>query len=307
MRTPAKVIPPTLVMLAVLAVLGLRASAADAPAQKQFANPDAAVRALVDALRSGDQAALLAILGPGSEDVVSSGDPIADRAARKPVVAAAAARTRLETLPSGAVIAHFGKDDWPLPIPLVKSGDQWHFDTAAGRDEILNRRIGRNELKAIDVCRVYVEAQREHAKLEHDYAQKLRSDAGKRDGLYWEDPTGKHPSPLGPLLAEAAAEGYSTENSPDAPRPYHGYLFRILTGQGPHAPGGARSYLKDGKMTGGFAMVAYPAEYGASGVMTFLVDAQGIVYQKNLLAQTDTVAKQITAYDPDDTWTPVRD
>jgi DUF2950 family protein len=304
MRTHSKIIPPVLV---ILAVLGLRASAADTPAQKQFAKPEAAVRALLDALRAGDQAALIAILGPGSEDVVSSGDPIADRAARKPILTGAAERTRLETLPSGAVIAHFGKDDWPLPIPLVQSAGQWHFDTAAGRDEILNRRIGRNELKAIDVCRVYVEAQREHAKLEHDYAQKLRSDPGKRDGLYWEDPTGKHPSPLGPLLAEAAAEGYSTENSPDAPRPYHGYLFRILTGQGPHAPGGAKSYLKDGKMTGGFAMVAYPADYGASGVMTFLVDAQGIVYQKNLLDQTDTVAKQITAYDPDDTWTPVRD
>jgi DUF2950 family protein len=290
-----------------LALITLQVSAADTPAQKQFAKPEAAVGALLDALRAGDQAALLAILGPGSEDVVSSGDPIADRAARRPILTGAAERTRLETLPSGAVIAHFGKDDWPLPIPLVQNAGQWHFDTAAAREEILNRRIGRNELKAIDVCRVYVEAQREHAKLEHDYAQKLRSDPGKRDGLYWEDPTGKHPSPLGPLLAEAAAEGYSTENSPDAPRPYHGYLYRILTQQGPHAPGGAKSYLKDGKMTGGFAMVAYPADYGASGVMTFLVDAQGLVYQKNLGDQTGDVAKQITAYDPDDTWAPVRD
>jgi len=306
-QTHSNIIPSTLITLAMLAVLGLRASAAETPSQKEFAKPEAAVRALLDALRADDKAALLSILGPGSEDVVSSGDPIADRAARKPILTGAAERTRLETLPSGAVIAHFGKDDWPLPIPLVKSGDQWHFDTAAGRNEILNRRIGKNELKAIDVCRVYVEAQREHAKLERDYAQKLRSDPGKRDGLYWDDPTGKHPSPFGPLLAEAAAEGYSTENSPDAPRPYHGYLFRILTQQGPHAPGGARSYLRDGEMTGGFAMIAYPADYGASGVMTFLVDAQGVVYQKNLLDQTDTVAKQITTYDPDDTWTPVRD
>ena len=304
MRTHSKTFGRALVLLALIT---LQVSAADTPAQKQFAKPEAAVGALLDALRAGDQAALLAILGPGSEDVVSSGDPIADRAARKPILTGAAERTRLETLPSGAVIAHFGKDDWPLPIPLVQNAGQWHFDTAAAREEILNRRIGRNELKAIDVCRVYVEAQREHAKLEHDYAQKLRSDPGKRDGLYWEDPTGKHPSPLGPLLAEAAAEGYSTENSPDAPRPYHGYLYRILTQQGPHAPGGAKSYLKDGKMTGGFAMVAYPADYGASGVMTFLVDAQGLVYQKNLGDQTGDVAKQITAYDPDDTWAPVRD
>ena len=304
MRTHSKTFGRAFVLFALIAS---GASAADTPAQKQFAKPEAAVRALLDALRAGDQAALLAILGPGSEDVVSSGDPIADRAARRPILTGAAERTRLETLPSGAVIAHFGKDDWPLPIPLVQNAGQWHFDTAAAREEILNRRIGRNELKAIDVCRVYVEAQREHAKLEHDYAQKLRSDPGKRDGLYWEDPTGKHPSPLGPLLAEAAAEGYSTENSPDGPRPYHGYLYRILTQQGPHGPGGAKSYLKDGKMTGGFAMVAYPADYGASGVMTFLVDAQGIVYQKNLGDQTGDVAKQITAYDPDDTWAPVRD
>src|SRR5262249_37375529 len=158
--------------------------------------------------------------------------------------------TRIETLPSGQAIAHLGTDDWPLPVPLVQVDGRWRFDAKTGHDEILNRRIGRNELKAIDVCRVYVDAQREHAKLEHDFAQKVRSAPGKRAGLYWDDP--KHPSPLGPLLAEASAEGYAQQKPGDEPRPYHGYFYRILTEQGPHAPGGARSYVKDGRMTAGF-------------------------------------------------------
>jgi hypothetical protein len=258
-------------------------------------------------LRSGNQATLTEILGPGSEDIVSSGDPIADRGARERVVAAAKQHTRLETLPSGDVIAHLGKDDWPLPIPLVKDGSKWRFDTKAAHDEILNRRIGRNELKTIEVCRVYVDAQREHGRLERTFAQKLHSDSGKRDGLYWEDPTGKQPSPIGPLLAEASAEGYAKQEPGAEPRPYHGYFYRILTEQGAHAPGGAKSYVKDGQMTGGFALLAYPAQHGASGVMSFVVGPQGVVYQKDLGAQTADVAKGMKTYDPDDSWAPVRD
>jgi hypothetical protein len=295
-----------LLIVAVLALGSLPAAAAD-PAQKSFASPLEAIHGLVGAARANDDAALRAILGPGSEEIISSGDPVEDRNARARVVAAAKQRTRLETLPSGEVVAHLGSDDWPLPIPVVKDGDRWRFDTPAAKEELLNRRIGRNELKAIAVARVYVEAQREHARLEHDYAQKLRSDPGKRDGLYWEDPSGRHPSPLGPLLAEASAEGYGKQDPAGAPQPYHGYFYRILREQGAHAPGGARSYVKDGKMTAGYALVAYPAEHGSSGVMTFIVGPEGIVYQTNLGDKTNDVAKGMTAYDPDESWAPVRD
>jgi hypothetical protein len=299
-------------IIAFVALGGAQATAADAPGQKKFAQPTQAMRALVDAARTYDEAALLAILGPGSEDIISSGDPIDDRATGRRFAAHVSERLRLETLDSGAVIANIGKDDWPVSIPLVQDADGWRFDTAAGREELLNRRIGRNELKAMNACRAYVEAQREYARRESAgaggpvYAQKVRSDPGKRDGLQWDDPTGRHPSPLGPLLAEAEAEGYAKPEPGAAPRPYHGYFYRILTAQGPHAPGGARSYLKDGVMTGGFALLAYPAEHGSSGVMTFVVGPQGVVYQKNLGATTAEAAKAITAYDPDDFWAPVR-
>jgi hypothetical protein len=282
-------------------------AALGADTQKKFAKPDDAVRALVVAAGKGDQPQLVAILGPQSDEIVSSGDPVADRAAAQRLTSAAKQRTRLETTPSGAVIAHLGADDWPLPVPIVKDGNEWRFDGAAGREEILNRRIGRNELKAITVARVYVDAQREHAKREHDYAQKLRSEPGKHDGLYWDDPTGKDPSPLGPLLAEASAEGYGNPGAAAGPQPYHGYYYKILIEQGARAPGGAKKYVNDGKMTGGFALLAYPAEHGASGVMTFIVGPQGVVYQKDLGDKSADAAKAMTAYDPDDSWTPVRD
>src|SRR5262245_39953200 len=299
-------------LLVALAGHASRDAIAEETAQKTFAAPADAMRALVSALRKFDLPELAAVLGPGSEDVISSGDEVADRAAAKRFVTKAAEREQLETLPSGAVIAHVGKEDWPLPIPIVKDGDKWRFDTAAGRDELLNRRIGRNELKAIDVSRVYVEAQREYAHRQGTkdapiYAQKVRSDPGKHDGLYWDDPSGKQPSPLGPMLAEADAEGYTKPEEGAAPRPYHGYFYRILTAQGEHAPGGARSYIKDGKLTGGYALLAYPAEPGVSGIMSFIVGPQGVVFQKNLGDKTADAAKAITAYDPDDSWTPVRD
>jgi len=300
--------------VALVAFASLHAmAAADVTAQEKFASPAEAMRALVAAARKDDQAALLVILGPGSEDLVSSGDPVADARERKRVATAAMERTRLETLESGAVAAHLGKDDWPFPIPLVKDGAQWRFDTAAGREEGLNRRIGRNELGTIATCRAYVQAQREYASRNPTgagpgvYAQKVRSDAGTRDGLYWEDSTGKQPSPLGPLIAEADAEGYGPHDPGGEPQPYHGYVYRILTAQGAHAPGGARSYLKDGKMTGGFALVAYPAQYGSSGIMTFVVGPEGIVFQKNIGEKTGEIAKPMTDYDPDDSWMPVRD
>jgi hypothetical protein len=290
----------SITILSLLAI-GVPALAAD-PTQRKFPRPEEALPALIAAASSGDKGRIDSILGAGSEDMLSSGDPVADKNARDRVIAAAKQGTRLETLPSGDIVIHVGKDDWPLPIPLVKDGNEWRFDSAAGLQEILNRRIGRNEIKAIAVAHVYVEAQREHARLEGDYAQKLRSEPGKRDGLYWEDPSGKHPSPIGPLLAEASAEGYGQQGGD----PYHGYVFNILTQQGANAPGGAKSYLKDGKMMAGFALVAYPVEYNSSGVMTFMVGPQGVVFQKNLGDKTADAAKAIAAFDPDESWAPVR-
>jgi hypothetical protein len=294
-----------------LALAPLHSLAEEAPAQKHFKEPGEAVRALVAAARTDDKSALIAILGPDAEEIVSSGDPVEDAAGRKRVVAAAAARTRFEALDDTHTVVHLGKDDWPLPIPLVKDADGWRFDTAAGKEEILNRRIGRNELDAIEASRAYVEAQREYAKRNPEggvrsYAQKVRSDEGKRNGLYWDASDAKDESPLGPLFAEADGEGYALKDEPAAPRPYHGYFYRILTAQGANAPGGAKSWVKDGHMTGGFGLVAWPADHGSSGVMTFVVGPSGIVFQKDLGEKTADVVKAMTAYDPDDSWTPVR-
>jgi Protein of unknown function (DUF2950) len=293
-----------------LLLVAVRAPAEGSGAQRHFKHPEEALRALVAAARSNDQATLLAILGPGSEDLISSGDEVQNAAERKRFVVAAAQRTKLEALDDTHTIAQLGTDDWPFPIPLVKDAAGWRFDTAAGKEELLNRRIGRNELATIRACRAYVDAQREYANRDRDgaraYAQKLRSTPGKHDGLYWDDDTAKDGSPLGPLFADASGEGYALGQASDAPQPYHGYLYRILTAQGPHAPGGARSFVKDGRMTGGFALVAWPADYGASGIQTFVVGEQGIVFQKDLGEKTADLAKAMTAYDPDDSWVPVR-
>lgn len=298
------------VMVLVGLVLGASVMAADTP-QPRYKTPEDAMRALVDAARKKDTATLQTILGPESEDVVSSGDEIADEAARKRFVAAAAERTKIETIDDTHRVAVLGRDDWPFPIPLAKDDQGWRFDTAAGRDEIVNRRVGKNELNAIAVERAYVQAQREYASADRGagkgvYAQKVNSTAGTKDGLYWPDPTGKARSPFGPLVAEADTEGYTPAEPGAEPRPFHGYFYRILTAQGANAPGGAKSYVVDGKLTGGFAMVAWPAEYGVSGVQTFVVNQQGIVFQKDLGAQSGELGRAMTVYDPDASWTPVR-
>jgi hypothetical protein len=289
------------------------ARAEEASGQKTFAKPEEAVRALVAAAKKDDSTAMFAILGPKSEQVLSSGDPIADAADRKWFVNAASRRTSFEKVNDNTMIAQVGAEAWPLPIPLVKSGDKWRFDTAAGADELLNRRIGRNELTAISVAHAYVDAQREYASKDRTgsgtgvYAQKVASEPGKHDGLYWEETSPADRSPFGPLVADASTEGYSPSQGGEGPRPYHGYYYRILTAQGPAAPGGARSYIKDGEMTGGFALVAYPAEYHSSGIMTFIVGPQGIVFQKDLGEKTAELGKAMTEYNPDDTWMPARD
>jgi len=295
----------TSIQAAVCFVLVPTLASATAMEPRRFPNPEAAVRALEAAARRDDPAALVAILGPESEKLISSGDPVDDAAARKRFATAAAERIEVEHPSDDIAIAKIGRDAWPFPIPLDRNADGWRFDAARGTEELLNRRIGRNELTAIEVCRAYVDAQKEFARRFHAYAKSLRSTPGAHDGLYW-DASDHDASPLGPLVASATAEGYRVREADQAPAPYHGYFFRILAAQGPHAPGGARDYVRDDRMTGGFALVAWPAEHGSSGVMTFLVGEQGVVFQKDLGDATPDAVKAITAFDPDPSWQPTR-
>jgi hypothetical protein len=276
-----------------------------APArERRFTSLDEAGQALVSALKSNDQKALLAIFGPEARPIVSSGDAVRDREARERFVAAYERAHRFEGA-GGKVTLYVGEDDFPLPIPLVPAAHLWRFDTRAGKEELLNRRIGRNELSAIQTALAYVDAQFEYygedrnADGLREYAQKFASTPGKRDGLYWETKPGEKPSPLGPLVVAAHAEGYRRG---DKPTPYHGYYYRILTAQGADAPDGAYDYLAHGRMIGGFALVAYPAQYGVSGVMTLIVNHEGVVYQKDLGPSTADVARAMKTFNPDKTW-----
>lgn len=295
------------------AAMGLIAFAAVSPlaaaaTQKTFATPEAAVDALIAANRGNQIGKLLDILGPQSAELIHSGDPIADRRARERFVAAYDKAHKLERDSDNKAILIVGEDEWPLPIPLIRTRARWRFDTKAGAEEILNRRIGRNELTVIEVCRAYVAAQREYAAKNlgpggsAEYAQHFMSTIGERDGLYWPVKAGEEESPLGPLIARARAAGYRPGTPHLKPRPYYGYYFRILTQQGQNAPGGARNYIVNDHMTGGFALIAYPATYADSGIMTFIVNQDGIVFQKNLGPDTASIARQITQYDPDATW-----
>ncbi len=277
--------------------------------QSRFTSPEEAVQALVAATRADDLKALLAILGPGSSELISSGDSVADNGARDRFVASYDLKHSLETKSPGLVLLHVGADDWTMPIPLVKRGGSWGFDIGKGKKEILNRRIGRNELNVIDVLDAYVDAQHEYASKDCrgtgkvEFAQRFISTPGTRDGLYWEAREGEQQSPLGPLIAKAAREGYRAD---DTLSPFHGYYFKILTGQGKHAKGGAYSYVVKDKMLLGFALVAYPAEYGNSGVMTFVVNQDGVVYEKNLGKDTKRLAEAISVYNPDKSWKKVK-
>jgi hypothetical protein len=276
--------------------------------QESFKSPEEAVQALAAAAKEGDTKGLMAIFGPASKDLISSGDKVADKTGRDRFVAAYETMHKLVPDGDDKFILHVGENDWPMPIPLVKEGDAWSFDTEEGRDEILNRRIGKDELNTIEVCLAYVDAQREYAAKDDngdkmcDYAQKITSTRGKRNGLYWETKEGEGQSPMGPLMAKAAKEGYTGR----ALSPYHGYYYKILKAQGKHASGGAYSYVVKGMMMGGFALVAYPAEYGSSGIMTFIVNQEGVVYQKDLGKKTKKIAEAMTLYDPDETWQQVR-
>ena len=297
--------------LACCFLLASTAIAATSSGQQVFPSVAAAAKALVAAARIDDMAALSSILGGDAKEILSSGDPVADNNARDNFVAKSEQMQRLAYDDRGRVILYLGADNWPFPIPLVKSGDGWIFDTEAGKRELLYRRIGRNELYTIDVLADLAEAQQEYASEIRDdgsvkqFAQKIQSGPGKHDGLYWPVSSGEEESPIGPLIGDATAEGYKTGAS--APIPFHGYYSRILSRQGKNAPGGAKDYLVEGKMTHGFAILAYPATYRASGVMTFMINQDGVIVQKDLGADTAKVASQITEYNPDATWQEVDD
>jgi DUF2950 family protein len=283
---------------------------APAVAQQSFKTPEAAADALANAARANDRAALLAVLGKDGAEIASSGDPVADSDIRKKFFEAYDARHQVKMDGDAKATLIIGKEDFPVPIPLVRQGDAWQFDTAAGRQEVLARRIGRNELDAIQSCLAYVDAQNEYADKDRTgagtgvYAQRIVSEAGKKNGLYWPSSASGDESPLGELVAEATQQGYRVG---EGRAPFHGYYFKILTKQGPDAHGGALDYVVNGKMIGGFALVAYPAEYRNSGVTTFIVNHDGVVFQKDLGPRTAELAERMTAYNPDSSWIKVTD
>ena len=274
-----------------------------ASAQQSFKTPEEAVEALAGAAKTHDRKGVLAVLGADAADIVSSGDDVADSADRDRVIEAYDAKHQVVMEGADKAILVLGNQDWPFPIPLVRKDGSWRVDTAAGREEILFRRIGRNELAAIQTILAFVDAQQEYAEKgiggNGVYAQRIVSRPGTKDGLYWPAQSGEEESPLGDLAASAAAEGYRAGQQRI---PYHGYYYKVLTRQGPNAPCGALDYIVRGKMIGGFALVAYPAQYGNSGVMTFLVNHQGTIYEKDLGEQTAGIAAGMTAFNPDGTW-----
>lgn len=275
-----------------------------ADAQQRFKTPEDAVTALVAAVRSENPAAIVSVLGRDGRQIVSSGDDVADATTRAVFLSAYDIRHQLVTEGQRSIL-NVGPKDWPLPIPIMQRNGSWQFDSAAGREELLYRRIGRNELSAIQVALGYVDAQNEYASINPDkgkvesYARRIVSSPGKKDGLYWPAAANEQKSPLGEAMAAATLQGYRFGGTP---QPYHGYYYKILTGQGPTAPGGAIDYVVKDRMIGGFALVAYPAEYGNSGVMTFLVNHTGAVYQKDLGPRTSRIASRMTLFNPDHTW-----
>jgi len=316
----------TLAIAAAVPLAPARPASASSDDQLTFATPEDALKALKDAAAAKDKAALEQIFGPASKDLMNP-DAVQSAAECEAFSKHLAEMSNLVRRGDDQVVLYIGQENWPMPIPIVRKDGKWYFDTVAGKDEILARRIGENELNTIDVCRAYVVAQNEYHATDWngddmlEYAQHFKSSPDKKDGLYWEAADNEPQSPMGPLVAEARAEGYFAARPPaegqaqEPPvagqpahgqhRPFHGYYFRILTKQGPHAPGGAFDYIINGHMVAGFALVAYPAEWGNSGVMTFIVGPRGKVYQKNLGEKTAEQAAALTEFDPDDTWKPV--
>jgi len=306
-------LPATSLLLALTLVIPSVTHASNTAATgKKFATTEAAVAALRAATSAADTNALSDVLGPSAEDLVNP-DRIQATNEIESFSAALNETNRLDRVSDKLVILEVGNDLWPFPVPIAKADGGWYFDTDTGKDELLNRRIGKNELETLPVMRAYVDAQREYASIDHSgdkvlkYAQRLVSSPGKEDGLYWPTDLNGRESPLGPLVAYAQAEGYSPELREDETEvergPYHGYFFKILKRQSSHAPGGKYDYVINGNMIAGFALVAWPAEYGTSGVMTFIVNQQGAVYQKDLGPKTSKLVSKMDTYDPDSTWT----
>lgn len=268
--------------------------------QQTFSSAEEASRALVAAAQANDEKAMLAVLGPDGKEIVSSGDDVQDRESHMNFARRFEEMHRLVKEPDGTTTLYIGTLNWPTPIPLVNKGNVWYFDSKMGKKEVLYRRVGRNEISTIRVCQELVAAQKEYYAEQHEYAQQIFSDEGQKNGLYWKAGDGQQQSPIGPLVAMAVTEGYRQNGGPS--RPYRGYLYHTLTSQGKPASGGAKSYLVNGKMSEGFAFVAYPAEYRSSGVMTFIVGSDGVVYQKDLGKKTLVKGITMKKYDPDSTW-----
>jgi hypothetical protein len=299
---------PKLVAVAILLTVWFPTrSMAQQPGQKTFSSPEDASQALVTAAQSNDEKTMLNILGPDGKQIFASGDETEDATSRANFVEKYQEMHRLVKEPDGTTTLYIGAENWPTPIPLVNHGDSWYFDTEAGKKEILYRRIGQNEISSIRVCQELVASQKEYYSAQHnEYAEKIFSDEGQHNGLYWKAVDGAPESPIGPLVAAAVAGDYSKSQG-DSPTPYRGYYFRILTRQGKNGPGGAKNYVLNGKMTGGFAFVAYPAEYRSSGVMTFIVNHDGVVYEKDLGKKTDIVAKNMKEFNPNSRWQKAED
>ncbi|MBI5589223.1 MAG: DUF2950 domain-containing protein [Deltaproteobacteria bacterium] len=303
----------TIIMLFLMSMFwmpgGADATPPMSPKQKIFVSPEEGANAMIAAMKMNDVKMLTEIFGPIGNKLIFSSDANINMERRETFVTSYEEKNRFEMFGSSIAILYTGKDDWPFPIPLVKTSGGWHFDTKAGKEEMLNRVIGRNELNAVQVCLAYVDAQREYALGDHDrdgffeYAQKFVSDPDQRNGLFWETQEGEKPSPLGPAIARASKESCGKMSSTTCPPlPYHGYYYKILKAQGKNTPGGAYDYIANGKMIGGFALVAYPAEYGHSGIMTFIVHMDGIVYEKNLGKNSANTAEALKMFDPDKSW-----
>jgi hypothetical protein len=299
------------IIASMVASVGCARRETDDANQLSFSTPDSAVTALVAALESHDVVTLRRLLGPETEGLIGGGDTTIYRKDREAFLARYRDRHQLVAGGPDDVILQVGEDQWPLPVPLLRRNGQWRFDGDAAAHELRARRIGANELRTIDVMRGFVGAQEEYASTGHDgsppgvFARVLRSDPGRQNGLYWPVAAGQAPSPAGPFLAAAAAEGYKATAGANGPAPYHGYVYRMLFSQGPSADGGAREYVVDGKLTGGFALLAYPADYGDSGIQTFMVGPDGLVWQRDLGEKTAETAAGITKFNPDSSWTPI--